>query len=191
MLFRSHLDGPMPGAEDSLDLRSLLGTNGRQGRAGSTQPVRVAVACPPQLINPRELEPLLLEPDVVLRWVQSPQELSLDMIDLIVVPTFSDPAAHPLQWQTWLDALADDPAAPRVLRQREDGLGLHDDDFRAEILSQVAADRGRQFTAGAPYTEVLEAHLERLADWAQAHLDLAQLEELAATALPLDQVPGW
>lgn len=71
--------------------------------------------------------------------------------------------------------------------------GLFDaDGFRSELLGAVAADRGRDYRpASARYHDVLEAHLERLADWLEAHVDAGALLDLAATATPVGSEPGW
>jgi adenosylcobyric acid synthase len=74
--------GPAPllGTEDSLD----VGAPTDADHAGSTDPVRVAVVRLPHLANPSDVDPLLTEPDVVVRWVTRPGELA--DADLVVVP---------------------------------------------------------------------------------------------------------
>jgi adenosylcobyric acid synthase len=76
----SHL-GPAPllGTEDSLDVATPA-----DGEAGSLDPVRVAAVRLPHLANPSDLDPLVAEPDVEVRWVTRPGELA--DADLIVVP---------------------------------------------------------------------------------------------------------
>ena len=37
----------------------------------------------------------------------------------------------------------------------------------------------------------LDAHLDHLADWVEAHLDVPALLTLAATAEPVGRAPGW
>jgi adenosylcobyric acid synthase len=72
--------GPAPllGTEDSLDVTTPA------GRPGSVDPVRVAAVRLPRLANPSDLDPLVAEPDVVVRWVTGPGELA--DADLVVVP---------------------------------------------------------------------------------------------------------
>jgi adenosylcobyric acid synthase len=69
-----------------------------------------------------------------------------------------------------------DPDTP--LLQAGDVLGtawhglLEGDAFRRALLTWVAERRGRDFTpAGTSFAAVREAHLERLADWFDAHVD--------------------
>ncbi|MBA2695315.1 MAG: cobyric acid synthase [Actinobacteria bacterium] len=71
---------PMLGVEDSLDLPATTSA----GHAGSPRPVRVAVIRLPHLANPADLDPLVLEPDVELRWVSGPG--GLEDADLVVIP---------------------------------------------------------------------------------------------------------
>ena len=74
-------DHVMLGEEDSLD----LGAPGRPGGAAHTdRPVRVAVVRLPRLANPSDLDPLVLEPCVELRWATRPADL--DDADLVVLP---------------------------------------------------------------------------------------------------------
>lgn len=75
-----HLPGRLLGTEDSLD----VGAGTDDDRPGSVDPVRVAVVRLPRLANPSDLDPLLTEPDVVVRWVTRPGELA--DADLVVVP---------------------------------------------------------------------------------------------------------
>lgn len=68
------------GTEDSLDVGAVVAAD----RAGSVDPVRVAALRLPHLANPSDLDPLVAEPDVVVRWVTRPGELA--DADLVVVP---------------------------------------------------------------------------------------------------------
>lgn len=69
---------------------------------------------------------------------------------------------------------------------------LDADGLRHELLDEVAGRRGRRFVAaGRPYAVALDAHLDRLADWVEEHLDLAQVQALAAQAVPPGEGPGW
>ena len=68
------------GTEDSLDVGATVDVD----RPGSVDPVRVAAVHLPHLANPSDLDPLLAEPDVVVRWVTRPGELA--DADLVVVP---------------------------------------------------------------------------------------------------------
>ncbi len=71
---------PMLGVEDSLD----VATTASVGAGTSHRPQRVAVIRLPHLANPADLDPLVLEPDVELRWVSGPG--GLEAADLIVIP---------------------------------------------------------------------------------------------------------
>jgi len=71
--------GPAPllGAEDSLDVG--VGSHG-----SGPDPVRVVAVRLPHLANPSDLDPLLGEPDVALRWASGPGDLH--GADLVVLP---------------------------------------------------------------------------------------------------------
>jgi adenosylcobyric acid synthase len=69
---------PMLGLEDSLDLAST------PRRAASTSPLRVAVLRLPHLANPSDLDPLVMEPSVSLRWATGPDDI--DDADLVILP---------------------------------------------------------------------------------------------------------
>jgi adenosylcobyric acid synthase len=70
---------PLLSGEDSLDVPA----GARHGDHGP-DPVRVVAVRLPRLANPSDLDPLLGEPDVSLRWATTPGEL--DGADLVVVP---------------------------------------------------------------------------------------------------------
>lgn len=74
-------DHLMLGVEDSLDL-------GAAPPAGPSSPrgprLRVAVVRLPHLANPSDLDPLVLEPSVDLRWATHPEDLV--GVDLVVLP---------------------------------------------------------------------------------------------------------
>lgn len=74
-------DEPMLGVEDSLDMHvgRMRGAGARTGK-----PLRVAAVRYPSLSNPSDLDPLLIEPDVELSWVERPDDLA--RADLIVLP---------------------------------------------------------------------------------------------------------
>ena len=71
--------------------------------------------------------------------------------------------------------------------------GLFDaDGFRTNLLSAVAEAHGRSYwPASTTYGAALDAHHDRLADWIETHLDTQQLLDLAATAPPPGEEPGW
>lgn len=71
--------------------------------------------------------------------------------------------------------------------------GLFDDDeFRAALLSEVAAANGRTYRRPETgFAEALERQHERLADWIGAAIELDRIEELASAAATPDEVPGW
>ena len=72
-------EAPVLGAEDSLDFGRHAGSAPR-----STAPIRVAVIHLPHLANPSDIDPLLHEPDVEVRWIVHPSELA--GADLVIVP---------------------------------------------------------------------------------------------------------
>jgi adenosylcobyric acid synthase len=265
---------PMLGAEDSLDLASI----GDAGTDHGERPLRVAVVRLPHLANPSDIDPLVLEPDISLRWAGHPRDLA--EVDLIILPG-SRATVSDLAWlrRRGLDqALSSTPAwvlglcggyqmlgttieddmesgqgeiaglglldvrtvfrPPKVVQRstgtsgghrvegyeirwgrpvggarpwleldgvaegaqnldgRVRGTSLHglldNDAFRAAFLGEVAEERGRQFTpAPTSYDEALEAHLDRLADWLGAHVDLARVSEMAGQAVAVGWEPGW
>lgn len=71
--------------------------------------------------------------------------------------------------------------------------GILDEDLlRQKLIGDVAAARSRDFDPLLfGYADALEAHLEHLADWAERHLDVPGLLELAGDAAALDRAPGW
>lgn len=71
---------PMLGVEDSLDVARTASV----GPGTSRRPVRVAVLRLPHLAKPADLDPLVLEPDVELRWVSGPG--GLEGADWVVIP---------------------------------------------------------------------------------------------------------
>ncbi len=83
-------DHPMLGVEDSLD----IGTK-PQSHGDASAPVRVAVIRLPHLSNPSDFDPLVMEPDVDLRWATSPGDLS--DADLVILPG-SRATVNDLQW---------------------------------------------------------------------------------------------
>lgn len=72
-------DHLMLGVEDSLDVTTRSVVEG-----SSDRPVRVAVVRLPHLANPSDLDPLILEPDVELRWVTRAEDVLT--ADLVVLP---------------------------------------------------------------------------------------------------------
>ena len=71
-------DEPMLGVEDSLDLGAFSSSQ------GSGDPVRVAVVRLPTLANPADLDPLVTEPSVELRWAARAGDV--EDVDLVVIP---------------------------------------------------------------------------------------------------------
>ncbi|WP_237141334.1 cobyric acid synthase [Serinicoccus hydrothermalis] len=293
-------DHLMLGVEDSLDLRAP-GRPGLGMGAGEKpdRPVRIGVVALPHLANPSDLDPLVLEPSVELRWVTRPGELH--DLDLVVLPGTRATVAD-LRWlrgRGLADAVvraAEDPAGPHVLgicggyqmlgvEIEDDGvehtpdpdrtsslaapgvrglgllpvstrfarpkvvrrvtgrvaggssavsgyqihlgrvsaledaapwLSLHgtgdegclsadrrvrgttvhgvldEDDLRHAFLGAVAAVRRRSFRPSpVPYARALEDHLDHLADWVEAHLDVDAVLDLAHTAAAPEEAPGW
>ncbi len=78
--------GPMLGVEDSLDIAigPVAAPPNPADRPPSEKPVRVAVIRLPHLANPSDFDPLLIEPDVSLRWATRAEDL-IDA-DLVIVP---------------------------------------------------------------------------------------------------------
>ncbi|GAA5160269.1 cobyric acid synthase [Ornithinimicrobium tianjinense] len=264
-------DHLMLGVEDSLDLGATVAPRRADARAESGRPVRVAVVRLPHLANPSDLDPLVLEPDVELRWATAPGDLA--DADLVILPGSRATVAD-LAWlrgrglDRTLETLVADPDGPFVLglcagyqmlgevivdelesgEGRVEGLGLlpvttvfrapktvrrtsltldgqaaagyeirwgrpdpalwwppgarvrgtslhgvlDADGLRHSVIAGVAAARGREFTPSpVPYADALDAHLEHLADWVEASLDIPSLLALARTAAPVDATPGW
>ena len=269
-------DHLMLGVEDSLDLGAAVAPGGAgDGAAGEVaptgRPVRVAVVRLPHLANPSDLDPLVLEPDVELRWATGPGDLS--DADLVVLPGSRATVAD-LAWlrgrglDRALEALVADPdgpwvlglcagyqmlgelivdelesgegaveglgllpvttrfEAPKTVRRtsltldghaaagyeirwgrpdpalwwppgaRVRGTSLHGvldaDAPRHSVIGGIAAARRRDFTPSpTTYADALDAHLEHLADWVEASLDIPSLLALARTAAPVDATPGW
>jgi adenosylcobyric acid synthase len=255
--------------------------------------VRVAVVRLPHLANPADLDPLVLEPAVRLRWATGPADVS--DADLVILPGSRATVAD-LGWlrATGLDraltGLAADPhgpyllgicagyqmlgaqihdelesgagsvpglgllpvtttfEAPKVVRRvrgavagrpavaaegyeirwgrprptagtdgagarpwldlegeaegcvRQDGRvrgtsvhGVLDPDLlRHSLLGAVALVRGRAFTPSeVPYRQALDSHVDHLADWVEASLDIPAMLALARTAAPAGREPGW
>ncbi len=79
-------DEPLLGAEDALDVAAgpSVAAALPDGATASPRPVRVAAVRLPRLANPSDLDPLVTDPDVELRWVQRPADLG--DADLVVLP---------------------------------------------------------------------------------------------------------
>ncbi|WP_109472917.1 cobyric acid synthase [Ornithinimicrobium cavernae] len=279
-------DHLMLGVEDSLDLVSpgRPAPEPEDGEGAPARPLRVAVIHLPRLANPSDLDPLVLEPSVELRWATRPGDLA--DADLIVLPgtratvadlawlrergldravatssarvlgicggyqmlgevvhdevesgagtvpglgllpvatTFAAPkvvtrssgvadgpagtphvSGYQIRWghperhgtgQAWLH-LEEGPEGCRSADGRVHGTSLHgvldSDGLRHGLLAEVAAERDRSFTPShTPYARALDAHLDHLADWLEAHLDVPGLLELARTAVEPGAEPGW
>lgn len=71
--------------------------------------------------------------------------------------------------------------------------GLFDaDGFRTELLTTVASQRGRSYepsTSG--FESELDAYHDHLADWVEAHVDIARVEAIGAAAERPERAPGW
>jgi adenosylcobyric acid synthase len=287
-----HLGGePMLGVEDYLDLGATFAEPppvpsrrvdaptrpSGSARVGADAPLRVAVVRLPHLANPADLDPLVLEPSVALRWATAPHDL-LDA-DLVVLPgsratvtdlawlrsrglddaiaagrtpvlgicagyqmlgrvihddlesgagtvaglgllpvvtTFARPKTvrrsgrgYEIRWgrpvvdaaapdTAWLTGDGDgaEPEGCRSADGRVRGTSRHglldDDDVRRELLSEVADRSGRSFTpAPLGFAAARDAHLDRLARWLEAHVDVEHLRALASGAVAPDEAPGW
>ncbi|MGD8150742.1 cobyric acid synthase [Ornithinimicrobium sp. Y1694] len=198
-------DHLMLGVEDSLDLDRMLAPKVTAGARQPSAPLRVAVLQIPRLADPADLDPLVLEPSVQLRWATHPTDLSPELADLVIVPRSSSPEAT----ETWLherglDAALDQArtAGPRVLHLADDAVDLDavdldavdltDDAARRAYLTRLARESGREYVAGdTAYGDAVEAHLDHLGDWVEAHLDIPRLLQLARTAVRPGQEPGW
>jgi len=71
--------------------------------------------------------------------------------------------------------------------------GLFDDDaFRHSFVGEVARSRGRRYEPSpVPFHAAVDAHLDHLATWLGEHLDLDAVDEIATSALPVSETPGW
>lgn len=108
------------------------------------------------------------------------------------------PADGAAPWLTLEAAAPEQPRQDGCVRAdgRVIGTSVHgildQDPLRHHLLGQVAVARGRDFSPSpVGYPQALEEHLDRLADWAEEHLDVPRLIDLAGTATPVDQAPGW
>ncbi|WP_141401530.1 cobyric acid synthase [Ornithinimicrobium cerasi] len=294
-------DHLMLGVEDSLDLSTTL-PSPAPADTPTGRPVRVRVVRLPHLANPSDLDPLVLEPDVDVRWATGPADVG--DADLVVLPGSRATVAD-LGWlrACGLDgaiaALVEDPdgpqvlglcagyqmlgvcvsdelesgvgtvaglgllpvattfEAPKVVRRvhgtltdrsgagaaavvrgyeirwgrtrpvvtggvssgvpwfevdegegdvrpegclRDDGRvrgtsvhGLFDSDaLRHTMMADIASARGRTFAPSpVPWADALDHHLDHLADWVGASLDIPALLALARTATPVGREPGW
>ena len=81
---------PVLGVEDSLDVPL-----GFAGVNWSADPIRVVAVRLPHLANPSDLDPLIAEPDVDVRWSTSPAEIA--DADLVVLPGSRSTVAD-LEW---------------------------------------------------------------------------------------------
>lgn len=70
-------DAPLLGVEDSLDVGPTTTTR-------SADPIRIAAVRCPHLANPSDLDPLAMEPDVELRWIDRASDVT--GADLVVLP---------------------------------------------------------------------------------------------------------
>lgn len=272
----------MLAVEDSLDLDAPSGAPlaAARGDTVAGPPLRVAVVRLPHLANPADLDPLVLEPSVALRWATGPHDLA--DADLVVLPgsratvadlawlrergladavvattapvlglcagyqmlgrvihddvesgagtvpglgllpvvtTFARPKTvtrsghgYQIRWgrpvvddgdsgsgdSGWVRLEVDDDGREgcRSADGRVRGTSVHglldDDDVRRSLLREVAARSGRAF-APTPlgFAEAREAHLDRLARWLEAHVDVDALRATAATAAAPGEAPGW
>lgn len=101
---------PMLGVEDSLDLEAFSSADAACTQAGS-RPLRVAVIRLPHLANPSDVDPLVLEPQVSLRWATNPGDLA--EADLVIVPGSRATVAD----LTWVRARGLDAALARVVAE--------------------------------------------------------------------------
>jgi adenosylcobyric acid synthase len=83
-----HLPGADLDAEDSLTLDRFAAGDATSGADGDVDVLDVAAIRWPRLSNAGDLDPLRLEPCVVVRWVRSPADLGRP--DLVVLPGSKD-----------------------------------------------------------------------------------------------------
>lgn len=97
--------------------------------------------------------------------------------------------------QPWfrLDGLDEGLIAPSGTIRGTSLHGLFDaDGFRADFLSEVAEARGRHYQPSTlTFAQELDRYHERLADWVDAALGPTTILDLAATAVPVGEAPGW
>ncbi|WP_010146692.1 cobyric acid synthase [Serinicoccus profundi] len=152
----------MLGVEDSLDLRAAGRPSPEEG-PGEGRPLRVGVVALPHLANPSDLDPLVLEPSVELRWATRPGDLH--DVDLVLLPGTRATLAD-LAWlrerglAEAIVRLAQDPAGPHVLgicggyqmlgEEIEDD-GIEADPHRAPQMVAPAPHRASQMVAPDPH----------------------------------------
>jgi adenosylcobyric acid synthase len=141
------------------------------------------------------------------RWIDDPiesglgQVAGLDLLD--VETTFAAPkivsktgCGYEIRWGRPVTGEPWDVGFEGSRRGSVHGTSVHglfdDDAFRHSFLGEVARSRGRRFEPSpAPFHAAVDAHLDHLATWLGEHLDLAAVDEIATSALPVSATPGW
>ncbi|QIK76452.1 cobyric acid synthase [Nocardioides piscis] len=141
------------------------------------------------------------------RWIDDPIESGSGRVSglalLDVETTFATPkivrrtgSGYEIRWGR---PTGGDPWDARVEGSRRGSVhgtsvhGLFDDDsFRHSFLGEVARSRGRRYVPSpVPFDTAVDEHLDHLAAWLGDHLDLAAVDEIATSALPASEAPGW
>ncbi|WP_298887448.1 cobyric acid synthase [uncultured Serinicoccus sp.] len=168
----------MLGVEDSLDLRAAGRPSPGEG-SGEGRPLRVGVVALPHLANPSDLDPLVLEPSVELRWAARPGDL-LD-VDLVLLPGTRATVAD-LAW------LRERGLAEAIVRlAREDGgphvLGICGG---YQMLGSEIEDDGVEATSPHPdrAPRMVVPHPDRAPQMVVPHPDRAPQMVVPAPAVP-------
>jgi adenosylcobyric acid synthase len=141
------------------------------------------------------------------RWIDDPVESGAGQVAglglLDVETTFATPkivrqtgSGYEIRWGRPVTGEPWDRAFEGSRRGSVHGTSVHglfdDDAFRHSFVGEVARSRGRRYEPSpVPFHAAVDAHLDHLATWLGEHLDLVALDEIATSALPVSDAPGW
>ena len=96
---------------------------------------------------------------------------------------------------TWL-TVDGEPEGAASASGRIRGTSLHGlfdrDRFRTALLTEIATLTARRYRpAPRTFADAVEAQHDRLAHWLESHVDLDALLDIASTASPAGEGPGW
>ena len=143
----------------------------------------------PHLANPSDFDPLVMEPSVSLRWATHPDDL--EDADLVILPGSRTTVAD-LAWvreRGLADAVAGTDAVVLGICAGYQMLGRWIDDPVESGAGQVAGldllDVETTFATPKIVRQTGSGYEIR------EHLDLDALDEIATSALPVSDAPGW